>query len=85
MSTARGDGWRFGGPAALIAALLCLTCNYGDVTVIEPAAAPPSDTLSLTVLPGETQAAAALSLSDSHPSKAKIDWAKVTATLKKLI
>ena len=43
--------------AALLASA---ACNYGEVTVIEPAAKGPSDTLSLIILPGETQAAAAL-------------------------
>ena len=35
-------------------------CHYGEVTVVDPAAQAPNDSLSLTFLPGETDAAAAL-------------------------
>jgi len=46
--------------SAIAGAVVSATCNYGEVTVVEPAAKGPSDTLSLTILPGEAQAAAAL-------------------------
>lgn len=56
----RRNARRLGGLAALAAVTLCLTCKYGEVTVIEPAAKPPGSGLTLTILPGETQAAAEL-------------------------
>jgi len=35
-------------------------CTHGEITVVEPGAAPPGAALSLTILPGESQAAAEL-------------------------
>jgi len=58
MSSALRGGRRLGGAAALIAALLCLTCNYGDVTVIEPAAKG-SGALTLTIQPDPEDTAVA--------------------------
>ena len=43
--------------AALLAALVaCATCTHGDITVVEPAAKGPGDTLALTIVPGEAGA-----------------------------
>jgi len=49
--------------AALLAALLaCATCTHGDITVVEPAAKGPNDSLALTIVPDGEDAAAAAAL-----------------------
>jgi len=49
--------------AALLAALVaCATCTHGDITVVEPAAKGPNDTLALTIVPDGEDAAAASAL-----------------------
>ena len=57
----RKHGRRLCGAAVFAAALVASAmCTHGEITVLEPAAKGPGDTLALTILPGETQAAAAL-------------------------
>jgi hypothetical protein len=52
---------RLGGAAVLVAALVGnAMCSHGEITVVEPAAKPPGAALTLTILPGESQAAAEL-------------------------
>jgi len=47
---------RLRGEAVLAALVACATCTHGEVTVLEPAAKPPSGALTLTILPGEAAA-----------------------------
>jgi len=56
MSTARRDARRLRGAALLAALVACATCTHGDITVLQPAAEGPGDTLALTILPGEAAA-----------------------------
>jgi hypothetical protein len=52
---------RLRGWAVLAAALLASAmCTHGEITVVEPGAKPPGAALTLTILPGESQAAAEL-------------------------
>jgi len=49
--------------AALLAALVaCATCTHGDITVVEPAAQGPNDTLALTIVPDAEDVASASAL-----------------------
>jgi hypothetical protein len=45
---------------ATAVAALGVTCTHGEITVVEPGAKPPGAALTLTILPGESQAAAEL-------------------------
>ena len=56
MYTTRKGARRLGGAAVLAALLACATCSHGEITVLEPAAKPPSSALTLTILPGEAAA-----------------------------
>jgi len=56
MYTTRKDARRLGGAAVLATLLACATCSHGEITVLEPAAKPPSSALTLTILPGEAAA-----------------------------
>jgi hypothetical protein len=60
MSTARRDAGLLRGATVLAALLACAACKHGEITVVEPAAKPPGSAFTLTILPGESQAAAEL-------------------------
>ncbi len=61
--TARNGVSRLGGVAVLGAALVASAmCTHGEITVVEPAAQGPNDTLALTILPDGEDAAAAAAL-----------------------
>jgi hypothetical protein len=53
----RRDAWWLRHAALLAALVACATCTHGDITVVEPAAKGPNDTLAITILPGEAAAA----------------------------